>query len=406
MVARGVEVAMAHPRGPVYLMLPREPLSAPLAEPIAPMKPRAQAAPAFSDPKSIATLAEWIVAAERPLIVTAALPAAAVAPLAHLTERCAIPVVMHGPRGVCLPSSHPMHFGFEPGAMLADADLVIAIEADVPWIPSLQRPAAGARVVHVGEEPFYVRYPMRSFPADLAVQADVTNVLTQLTHAVEQRLQMAEARIASRRARLVERMRTRRAQLAKDSAPGERISPAYLSRVIGETLGPDAVIVNDYSLRPDHCAREKPGTFYSIGPAGGLGWGFGAALGVKLASPDSFVVSTQGDGSYMFANPTVGHWVAAKHQLPILTIVFNNSRYGAVRNATLSMFKDGAAGENDGRGLADLDPSPAFEVMAQAQGAYAERVEKPADLPNALARAREAVVGGGRQALLNVITPY
>jgi acetolactate synthase-1/2/3 large subunit len=108
----------------------------------------------------------------------------------------------------------------------------------------------------------------------------------------------------------------------------------------------------------------------------------------------------------MFANPTVGHWVAAKHQLPILTIVFNNSRYGAVRNATLSMFKDGAAGENDGRGLADLDPSPAFEVMAQAQGAYAERVEKPADLPNALARAREAVVGGGRQALLNVITPY
>ena len=44
--------------------------------------------------------------------------------------------------------------------------------------------------------------------------------------------------------------------------------------------------------------------------------------------------------------------------------------------------------------------------MAQAQGAYAERVEKPADLPDALARAREAVVNGRRQALLNVITPY
>ncbi len=49
MVARGVEVAMAHPRGPVYLMLPREPLSAPLAEPIAPIKPRPQAAPAHPD---------------------------------------------------------------------------------------------------------------------------------------------------------------------------------------------------------------------------------------------------------------------------------------------------------------------------------------------------------------------
>jgi acetolactate synthase-1/2/3 large subunit len=102
----------------------------------------------------------------------------------------------------------------------------------------------------------------------------------------------------------------------------------------------------------------------------------------------------------------VGHWIAAVHALPILTIVFNNSRYGAVRRATLSMFKDGVAGENDGRTLADLDPSPAYEVMAQAQGAYAERVEKPADLPDALTRAREAVVNGRRQALLNVITPY
>jgi hypothetical protein len=44
--------------------------------------------------------------------------------------------------------------------------------------------------------------------------------------------------------------------------------------------------------------------------------------------------------------------------------------------------------------------------MARAQGAYAERVEKPADLPEALARARNAVLIDKRQAFLNVITPY
>jgi acetolactate synthase-1/2/3 large subunit len=108
----------------------------------------------------------------------------------------------------------------------------------------------------------------------------------------------------------------------------------------------------------------------------------------------------------MFANPTVGHWVAAKHGLPNLTNVFNNSCYGAVRRATLSMFKDDAAGENDGRTLADLDPSPAFDEIARAQGAFAERVERPTDLPDALTRARDAVVSLKRQALLNVITPY
>jgi acetolactate synthase-1/2/3 large subunit len=76
-----------------------------------------------------------------------------------------------------------------------------------------------------------------------------------------------------------------------------------------------------------------------------------------------------------------------------------------VRRSTLSMFKDGAAGEMDGRCLADLDPAPPYDQMAAAQGAYAERVEKPGDVPDALARAREAVMNG-RQALLNVITPY
>jgi len=406
MVSRAYEVAMASPRGPVYLVLPREPLSAPLTEPVGPLKPRAQAAAAHPDPRSIATLAEWIAGAERPLIIASILPADTPAALAHLAERAAIPVVVQNPRSVCLPASHPMHFGFEPGALLTDADLVITIDADAPWIPSLQHPPAGCRVVHIGEDPFFVRYPMRSFPSDMSIQAGSRAALDALVAALEPRLQMAEARIAARRTRLTERMRNRRAQLAKDSAAGATISPEYLSRAIGEAVGEDAVIVNEYPLRPDHCPREKPGTFFALGPAGGLGWGLGAALGAKLAAPDAFVVATLGDGAYMFANPMVGHWVAGKYGLPILTVVFNNTRYGAVRRATLSMFKEGVAGENDGRGLADLDPAPPYEAMAQAQGAYAERVEKPADLPDALARAREAVVSGKRQALLNVITPY
>jgi len=405
-VCRAVEVAMTSPRGPVYLVLPREPLSAPLTEPLGPIKPRPVAAPAHPDPRAIATLAEWIASAERPLIVTATLATNAVAPLAHLAERCAIPVVTFNPRTLCLPSSHPMHFGFEPGALLADADLVIVLEADVPWIPSLQHPPAGCHVVHIGEDPAFVRYPMRSFPSDLAIQAGAENTLAALNAAIEPRLQMAEARIAARRGRLIERMRTRRAQLTKDSTPGERISPEYLSRVIGEVVGPDAIIFNEYPLRSDHCAREKPGSFFALGPAGGLGWGLGAALGAKLAAPDRLVVATLGDGAYMFSNPMVGHWVAGAHGLPILTIIFNNSRYGAVRRATLSMFKDGAAGENDGRSLADLDPAPAYEVLAAAQGAHAARVERPADLPEALARARDVVINERRQALINVICPY
>jgi len=107
----------------------------------------------------------------------------------------------------------------------------------------------------------------------------------------------------------------------------------------------------------------------------------------------------------MFSNPMVGHWVSDVHKLPILTIVFNNSLYGAVRGATMSMFKDGVAGEDGGRFMADLSPSPAFEAAVKAQGGHGERVEKASELAGALARARDVVVKDKRQALLNVICP-
>jgi acetolactate synthase-1/2/3 large subunit len=118
------------------------------------------------------------------------------------------------------------------------------------------------------------------------------------------------------------------------------------------------------------------------------------------------VVATLGDGTYMFTNPTVSHWVGEKHKLPVLTVIFNNSRYGAVRRATLSMFKDGVAGEEDGRFLADLDPSPAYDELMKVQGGFGARVEKAEELPGVLAQARDAVVKDKRQALVNVIVPY
>lgn len=403
-VARAFEVAMTSPRGPVYLVLPREPLSATLAEPSAAAAPRALPAAPHPDPVSIDILADWIAAAERPLIITANIEAPAVAALARLAEHAAIPVVAHNPRTLCLPSSHPMHFGFEPTTLLTSADLVIVIEADVPWIPSQQQPPANCRVAHIGEDPAYTRYPMRSFPTDLSIKAGAAAMLAALQPALAARLH--HDGVATRRQRLAAEAVARRAAVAEQAEiAGEHISPQYLSAVIGQVLS-DATIFNEYPLILDHCPREMPGTFFGLSPAGGLGWGLGAALGAKLAAPDRLMVATIGDGAYLFANPTVCHWVAEHHGLPVLAIVFNNSRYGAVRRATLAMFRDGAAGEDDGRFLADLDPSPPYDAVVRALGGHGERVERPEDLPDALSRARDAVVKDYRQALVNVICPY
>ena len=63
-----------------------------------------------------------------------------------------------------------------PGPLLNEADLVIVIESDVPWLPSKESPPAGARVVQIGEDPLYARYPMRGFPSDLTITATAFSV--------------------------------------------------------------------------------------------------------------------------------------------------------------------------------------------------------------------------------------
>jgi acetolactate synthase I/II/III large subunit len=394
-VPRALEAALASPSGPVYLSLPREPLSAPVAGD-AHIPPRIPPAPAHPDPAAIDRLAGWVAEAKRPLIVASnvgRLPGETEA-LARLAERFGLPVAVQTPRFLCLPTDHPMHAGFDSGPFLADADLILVVESDVPWMPAVKAPAPQARIVHIGEDPAFLRYPMRSFRSDLSIAAGARSVLEAL-----------EAALAARGRRDADGAWGKRPQRSA-GADAPHITPEYLSRCVGEMAGADGIVVNEYQLRPDHCARTRPGTYFAMSPAGGLGWSVGAALGAKLAAPDRFVVATVGDGGFVFANPTACHWAAEAHGLPIVMVIFNNTRYAAVRNATLSMFAAGAAGRENGLGLADLSPSPPFEKVAEAHGAFAARVERPADLPAVLAAARAAVLTEKRHALVNVITPY
>jgi len=199
-VSRAYEQTMTSPRGPVYLSLPREPLAAHLPEPIGPTKPRAVPAMPHPDPSLIATLAEWIAAAEKPLFITTASGAEAIGPLGRLAEKYALPVVTQRQRVVCLPSSHPMHMGYDPQGLLQEADLIIVMDADVPWIPSEQDPHPDCRFATIGEDPTFRLYPMRSFPSDLAITSNTARALEALDQALAKHA-IPEARITARRTR-------------------------------------------------------------------------------------------------------------------------------------------------------------------------------------------------------------
>lgn len=399
-VDRALALANSEPKGPVYLVLPREVLAAPCApaEPQAGIEPVAAPHP---DPAAVARLAQWLRAAERPLIVTAdtgRLPEGFAA-LDALAKRLAVPVVEYRPRFASLPTDHPMHAGWDCAELLAQADLVLVIECDVPWIPSQGEPAAGARVVHVGPDPLYGGYPVRGFRSDLTLQCDGAVLLQALDAAVGALEAKEQERVAARFERVAAR---NRALVQRGTARGDKMSAAWLTRCISEARDDDTVLVNEYSLALEELLHWRPGTYFSHSPAGGLGWATGAALGIRLAAPDKTVISVTGDGAYLFGNPTPAHMVSRALGLPVLWIVYNNSRWAAVHRATLSMYPDGAAAQDPDPPFTAMGESPAFEQIVEACGGHGERVEDPAELPAALQRCLQAV-RGGRQALLNVI---
>jgi len=161
-------------------------------------------------------------------------------------------------------------------------------------------------------------------------------------------------------------------------------------------------VVNEYPLVLEEMTIAEPGRYFAASPAGGLGWGLGAALGAKLAAPERTVVCTLGDGAYMFGNPTPGHFVSESMRLPVLFVIFNNARWAAVHRATLGMYPQGYAAKMPRPPIATLEPAPRFEKLVEASGGYGERVEAVAEVVPALERALRVVRDEGRQALLNV----
>ena len=72
------------------------------------------------------------------------------------------------------------------------------------------------------------------------------------------------------------------------------IHMAWASACIARAKTEDAILVNEYTLMPEHCGSNLPGSYFGSSPASGLGWGGGAALGAKLAAPDRLVIAILG----------------------------------------------------------------------------------------------------------------
>lgn len=394
-VDRAFAITQSSPEGPVYLVLPREVLAADAIESsnrgLGIQKPAAAGLPPENDLELCKT---WLSEAQRPLIITsgAGRTREGFDALTAFSTKFGVPVVQYRPRYLSIPCSSPVHAGYDATALLPDADLILVVESDVPWLPDGVSPAPGAKIVHIGRDPLCADYPIRSFRSDLTLQGSTSAILRELTE--------IHPPAISRSAWLKIATQWRH----KIPEVGHALTNQYVSRCIAEAMDQNSVLVNEYTFALEELHVDSHDQFFAHSPAGGLGWAMGASLGIRMARPEATVFAAIGDGTYMFGNPTPTHFVSASRELPFITVIYNNRRWAAVHRATLSMYPQGAAAAQPTPVFATLEPAPDYERIVEASGGLGLRVEKASELRPAIERAVHAVRKEGRQVVINVLT--
>jgi acetolactate synthase-1/2/3 large subunit len=415
LVHRALQFACSDPKGPVYLMGPREVMEE-AVDPVA-IDPAAWTPiePTSLPEAGLAGIAVALAGARFPLVVTSFVgrQPAAVVELVALCEALGVGVLESVPNYVNFPASHPLYLGNQwnlpvQNSALAEADVILVIDSDVPWIPTVSRPAENAVIFHIDIDPLKQQMPLWYIAAAARFRADALTALRQLNRFVAG---MEVGDVAARRTRFAALHEARAAALAgaealggEDTVRGEYVV-ACLRAVVDETTLVISEGISHYHTICDHLQMDRPGSLFTSG-GGSLGYSGGAAIGAKLARPEATVVALCGDGSYMFSVPSSVHWIARAYGTPFLTIIFNNRGWKSPKLSTLAVHPDGFASRANTLDLS-FDPPPDYAgIAAAAGGALAVTVRKPEDLAPALADALRTVREDKRCAVIDVWVPH
>ena len=416
LVHRALQIARSEPVGPVYLTAPREVMEEPVEPYAVAAADFTPVAPTALSGEVTAEIATALAAARRPLVVTSYLGRnpGAVPKLVELCELLAIPVLESMAYHVNFPADHPLHAGFQyhtvaQNPVLARADVILAIDSDVPWIPAVNRPSAGAAIYCVDVDPLKSQMSIWHVPARRFAEASARVAVEQITDFVRDN-KLADPDVVEVRRQAAARAhgqeqaeRSGREQPRRDGAITAEYLTACVRRLIEDE---DALVLTEVvtssRVVAEHLRPNRPGSVLHHGGSA-LGWADGAAIGAKLAAPDRTVVCLVGDGSFLFGVPSSAQWVARRYGTPALTVIYDNRGWAAPKFSTLQVHPDGAAASADDFNVS-FEPEVDLPGVARAAGAYGVTVSSPDELPQVLKDAL-AVVHGGRSAVVSVHLP-
>jgi thiamine pyrophosphate-dependent acetolactate synthase large subunit-like protein len=354
------------------------------------------------DPADVDAVARILLAARRPVLHVGqgVLYAKASDELQELAEWLQIPVTTTLPGKSAFPEDHPLALGAGGNTttlaahhLLESADVILGVGCSFSRSLYATPIPPGRTILHITNDPADVN---KVHPTTRAIIGDAKLVLQQLMSRIREEVPSQRqggsltTEIANLRQQWLAEWHPR---LTSDEIP---INPyralAELEKAVGHR---DTIITHDAGS-----PRNELGPLWRASqPRGYIGWGkstqlglsLAFAMGAKLAAPTKLVINVMGDGA--FGMTGLDFETAVRSQIPILTVVFNNSALASelptLRYATERFGTQKLSGN--------------ISKVAEALGGHAERVEHPGELRDALGRAISAV-DGGQAALVEVIT--
>lgn len=434
---RAYKIAMTPPYGPVAISLDaglqQEPVKAHNGEKLYIPKYTPTAPPA-GEMGAVKEAARLLANAERPVIVVdrAARTENGVRLLVQLAEALQARVVDMGAR-MNFPKTH--HLSAGPPAV-ANADVIIGMELSDFWNVvngwvdngdhgvgfNVSKVKPDTKLISITSVELNTKANYQDFQrfqaVDISMAADAEATLPALIEAVkaaipnDRKAAIEKRGEAARKAHAEAHIRTKQAAaIAWDASP---ISTARLTMELwGQIKDLDWSLVaqsGNVSTWP-HRLWPMAKHYHWLGQSGGYGVGYGAAaaVGGALANRDlgRFSVSIQGDGDLMYAPGVL--WTAAKHKIPLLSVMHNNRGYHQelMHVQRLSSFRNRVAslgGDIGPIGTSIMNPDIEYHKLAESMGWWAKGpIKDPAELGPALKEA-VAVVKSGQPALLNVWT--
>ena len=409
-ISRAIQVARTEPAGPVYITFPKELTFLDVRKENARFPSADQLGitrPVAPDLEAVKEIAERLVRAKHPYVVVGAsgrnpktVPA-----LVELCELLGAGVVDAAQRAyLCFPFNHPL---YQMQPMLSQADAVLNLENEVPWVPGRNCPDGKAYVATVGHDPIKMRLPIYEFSSDIRIAADPLLTIKALIEAVKKIQKSDDKSSAADRAKALGEASRKRIAASEAEAQSKSkntpIDPLWVSYNLGKIVDDNCIVIDETLATPrvrEFMHNSRPGSYFS-NPGSSGGWSPGAALGAKLAAPDRDVIAVAGDGFYQFGTPAYALWAANHHNAPYMHVVYTNRSYSTGTMRVGQQYENSYAKKANYPG-GYFDPPIDFGKEAEATGACGETVRDPAEVLPALQRGLKEVRQNKRCAVISV----